>query len=287
MFRFYILFVSLLCAPLLHAQADSLSLDTLHDAEIKLVGLGENMIHSFDEKERLTSGFYFVKMLSRALKVQGSYDYPFDSLKSVSILKSPDNLFRIFTWNLVLANESFKYFGVIQMNPEMTAKFKDTFNLRPIYPLIDRSDKIRNPLDTTVSNEHWYGCTYYKIVLTKEKKRTWYTLIGWDGNNKMSNKKIVDVLYFEANMPRFGAPVFDLKKKKPYKRLVFEFNNDATMLLRYEEKKKMITYENLAPPRAQDYGHPETYLPDGSYDVLLWKKGVWEKQPGILRDFGF
>ncbi len=266
-------------------QVDSLSLDTLHDAEIRLTGLGEQMIRAEQENDRFTSAYMFIRTMSRALKTSGSYHYNFDSLKCVSINYAPDNMFRIITWNLVTKEEKFHYYGVIQMNPDMIKKIKDTSNLRSLYPLIDRSTKIKNPLDTTVDNEFWYGATYYKIVLNTYKKVNYYTLLGWNGNNKMTNKKIVDVLYFENNKPFFGAQIFDLKKKKKLKRLVFEFSNSATMLLRYEAKKKILVYENVSPTRVQDYGHPETYLPDGSYDFLIFKNGIWEKQSGLLKDF--
>jgi len=225
--------------------------------------------------------------MSRTLRVNHSYDYKFDSLKSVSIIYSPDNNFRIITWNIVTAQEKFHYFGVIQLNPEYVKKIKDTANLRPFYPLIDRSEKIRNALDTTVNNEFWYGATYYKIILNTDKKKTYYTLLGWNGSTHMTNKKIVDVLFFEKNIPLFGAPVFDLKKKKLLKRMVFEYNNSATMLLRYEDKRKYLIYENVSPPRLQDYGHPETYLPEGSYNYLEFRNGIWELQPTVLKEFDF
>jgi hypothetical protein len=266
-------------------QLDSLTLDTLHDAEIKLNGLGEEMINALKEEDRFTSAYYFIKIMSRTLRTQGSYNYTFDSVKAVSIIHAPDNAFRIITWNLVTKDESFHYYGVIQMNPDAVKKIKDTTNLRSLYPLIDRSDKIKNPLDTTVSSDFWYGATYYKIILNTDKKQKYYTLLGWDGSTKMTNKKVVDVLYFDQNQPRFGAPMFDIKRKKIFKRLIFEFSNTASMLLRYEEKKKILVYENVSPTRLQDYGHPETYLPDGSYDYLIFKKGIWEKQPGILKNF--
>lgn len=266
-------------------QLDSLTLDTLHDAEIKLSGLGDEMINAPKEEDRFTSAYYFLRTMSRTLRVQGSYHYRFDSMKCASILYAPDNMFRIITWNLVTKTEKFHYYGVIQMNPEYIKKLKDTSNLRSFYPLIDRAEKMKNALDTTVGNEYWYGANYYKIILTNDKKKNYYTLLGWNGNNRMTNKKIVDVLYFENNKPFFGAPIFDLKKKIIFKRLVFEFSNSAIQLLRYSEKKKFLVYENVSPTRLQDYGHPETYLPDGSYDFLIFKNGKWEKQPGILKDF--
>lgn len=285
-----LLLVSAFFANAQKNEIDSLTLDSLKDMELRLDGLGETMITSTDEQARLSSGYHFVKNMVRALLINHSYQYRFDSLKNVSVLYSPDNYFRIITWNLALNDETFRNYGVIQLNPEMTKKLKDTTNLKPFYPLIDRSDSIRNALDTTVSNEFWYGALYYKIIMTKYKKQTYYTLLGWDGKNKMTNVKLADVLYFENNQPRFGAPIFkmnDARYKKNLKRMVWEFNNNASMLLRYEEKKGFLVYENVAPSRPQDYGKPETYVPDGTYDFMLFNKktGCWEKQKGMLSDF--
>jgi hypothetical protein len=284
----YLIALLVICSFGAHAQTnDSLSRDTLNDLQIRMMGLGERMILSENENERLTSGYHFIKHMNYALRVGGSYDFKFDSLKSVSIIYSPDNVFRIITWNLVLNEGRFHYYGIIQYNPEYTRKLKDTTNLRPFYPLIDRSEKFTNVLDTTVDNNFWWGATYYKIVPVKYKKQQYYTLIGWNGHTAISNKKVVESLYFEKNKPVFGAPIFDLHYKKPIKRMVFEYANKASMTLRYEDKKGYLIYESVVPTRPQDQGHPETYLPDGSYDYLIFNKktGMWEKQEGILKDF--
>jgi hypothetical protein len=206
------------------------------------------------------------------------------------VLPSPDNIFRVITWNLALNSQNYRNYGVIQLNPDYIKTVKDTTNLRSYYPLIDRSDYIKNALDTTLSSEHWFGALYYKIIANTYKKQTYYTLIGWDGNTMMSNKKIVESLYFENNEPRFGASIFDLKDKRfkqPLKRMIFEYNNSANMVLRYEPSKNIIVQENVAPTRPQDYGHPETYVPDGSYDFYKFNKktGHWEKQTGMLNEF--
>jgi len=273
-----------------HAQTqsnDSLSVDTLTDLQIRMMGLGQRMILSVDENERLTSGYHFIKHMNYALRVGGSYNFKFDSLKSVSILYSPDDVFRIITWNLVLDNGRFHYYGILQYNPRHAAKLKDTIGLRLFYPLIDRSAQIKIAMDTIVDNNFWWGANYYKIVPYQFKKQTNYLLLGWNGNTLQSNKKVVELLSFEQNKPIFGKRVFDLKLPKIATRIVFEFSNDATMTLRYEPKKGYLIYESVVPTRPQDYGHPETYLPDGSYDYLLLNKktGIWEKQKGPLKDF--
>ncbi|MFA6261602.1 MAG: hypothetical protein WC760_09050 [Bacteroidia bacterium] len=283
---FLVTLFSLVCYG--QQRPDSLTYDSLHDAEIRLIGLGTNMIQSGDESMRLFNGRSFLITLSRALRIKNSYFYRFDSLNCASILYSPDDAFRIITWNVVLNNETFHYFGVIQLNPVFMKSIKDTSNLRSVYPLIDRSSQIRNPMDTTLGPEFWYGANYYQIIPVMNKGKKAYTLLGWNGSTMMTNKKIVDYLFFDLNRPRFGAPVFDLKDpryKRLPSRLIFEFSNQATMTLKYSVKKKFLIYESMVPPRPQDYGHPETYLPDGSFDYLIYKKGIWEKQSGALRDF--
>lgn len=271
-------------------RIDSLNLDSLNDLEIRLEALGKLMITSTDEQERLTSAYHFVKSFVKALRIENSYFYNFDTIKNISVLPSPDNIFRVITWNLALNSQNYRNYGVIQLNPDYIKTVKDTTNLRSYYPLIDRSDYIKNALDTTLSSEHWFGALYYKIIANTYKKQTYYTLIGWDGNTMMSNKKIVESLYFENNEPRFGASIFDLKDKRfkqPLKRMIFEYNNSANMVLRYEPSKNIIVQENVAPTRPQDYGHPETYVPDGSYDFYKFNKktGHWEKQTGMLTEF--
>jgi hypothetical protein len=94
-------------------------------------------------------------------------------------------------------------------------------------------------------------------------------LLGWDGNNLLSTKKLIDVLTFKSNgKPQFGAPIF---KKFPDKdkavRIIFEYSAKAIMALRYEpqylhvivqskDKKNktekvrvepMIVFDNLVP----------------------------------------
>ena len=58
--------------------------------------------------------------------------------------------------------------------------------------------------DSNTLNEHnnnkklnyknWYGCLYYDIIPIKVGKEKYYTLLGWDGNNKNTTKKIIDVV---------------------------------------------------------------------------------------------
>lgn len=258
------------------------SLDSLQDFELRLSGIGKEMILSYDEQTRLSSGKNFIIQLSRALKINGSFNYPFDSLKYVNFLNAPDESFRIITWNIATDDEKFRYFGVIQMNPDLATKIHGAYAFRNFYPLIDRSDSANNFLFSELDASRWFGATYYKIILTKHKKQLYYTLLGWDGADKQSNKKIADVLFFREGSPKFGAPIFDLKRKQVYYRMVFEYNNAASMGLKYNDKYKYLLFENLVPNKDANIGNPAYYFPDGSFDYCIWKDGRWLKQDKIL-----
>lgn len=282
--RLLLLFVALGCLLPARAQKlDSLLLDSLRDYEIQLSGLAYSMVRDYDEEVRITSGRNFIRYFGRALRVENSYYYPFDSLKNLMVQYSPDQMFRIFTWNVATNDEKFRYFGVIQMNPE---KLKKLNKKQPIfdyyYPLIDRSDSLQNFLYRETDASHWYGATYYRIIKTTHNKVDYYTLLGWDGADSLINRKIADVLTFREGQPVFGAKIFDRKMKAIFYRMVFQFNNFATMTLRYDDKKKMLIQENIVPDKPQNAAYFEHYYPDGSFDYYIWKKGIWEKQPGIM-----
>lgn len=285
--KYIICIISLVCFTItIKAQKiDSLTRDTLIDAEIRLSGLAQKMVTSLDEMTRISCGKNFIRTLARTLKTNNSYFYNFDSLKNISIINSPDDYFRIMTWNVASDDEHFRNFGVIQMNPNKIKREKKVYNMPDFFPLIDRSDSIENVFYAETDADHWFGAIYYKIIKTQTQKGNYYTLLGWDGATSKSNKKIADVLFFRDNKPYFGVPIFDIKTKKSLNRMIWEFNNNATMTLRYEEKRKLFIYENIIPPKPDNAGMYETYLPDGSYDFMIWNGKVWEKQKGIVTDF--
>lgn len=207
-------------------------------------------------------------------------NYTFDSLqKDLSILDSPDNKFRIITWQIEKSDGSFEYYGFLQSKH---TDIKKTGFLRKtrtesiqLYPLTDRSSEIKNPENTITDNKKWYGMRYYKIIHTKTKTKNYYTLLGWDGNDKYSQKKIIDVLTFDkTGLPRFGADIFNFQKKYP-KRVIFEYSSTCSMSLKYSQKKDSIIFAHLAPIEPQLEGQFQYYCSDMSFDGFGFKKGKW------------
>ena len=250
------------------SQKDSVYIDSIRNIEYQLEGLSYNIINSPDLNERITSCFYFIQTLKKALLVPTSFDYEFKSLKTVSVVKPNDESFRIFTWNLLLDSGRYMYFGAMQMNES------DSLIL---YGLYDSSDRLKDPLFSTVDHKNWVGCLYYQIHGYKHKRQKYYLLFGWDGEDEKTNKKVIDVLWFDENgKPQFGAPVFEVNEDFQH-RMVFEFAERAVMLCRYEEQANQIVYAHLVPTNPilkGDYAH---YIPDGTYDFLDFKQGFWVK----------
>jgi hypothetical protein len=272
--RFSILPVFVLFSSLTRAEkTDTLNFDSIRNLEYHLEGLSYNIINGEDQSTRITSCFYFVQTLKKALQIPNSFNYPFSNLKTVSILKPDDERFRIFTWNLLLDSGRYMYFGAIQMNRS------DKLELFGLY---DSSKFNRNTEYESFDNRHWVGALYYQIHEYKYKGKKHYLLFGWDGEDEFINKKVIDVLWFdENNNPKFGAPVFDYEGAI-LNRVVFKFSEKTAMLMRYEPKGDIIVFAHLVPVNPMFKGKYEHYVPDGTYDYFKFQKGFWVKQDALF-----
>jgi len=259
-------FVSLLLCLHTYAQHSD---ENAHIKQLKLYEdtlkiLGKTFINDETDLVRKNANYKFIKTMVSALKTPNSFLYRFDSVKTISIINSPDNRFRIFTWPIMNEDGSYRFYGTIQMN---------TGGLLKMYPLEDYTPFFKNPEDSVVNNRKWLGAQYYKIVPVYGAK-TYYILIGWKGNTVKSTKKVIDVLSFNDAGPAFGMPVFD-GNGKTRNRVVFEYARQASMLLRYVPEQNLIVFDHLAPPDAKEKNKPETFGPDLTYDGYKLKNGRW------------
>lgn len=254
---------------------DTTNFDSIRNYEYQLEGLSNNIINGDDQTTRITSTYYFIQNLKKALRIKNSFNYPFTALKTISILKPDDSKFRIFTWNLLLDSNKYMYFGVIQMND------KDSFR---IFGLYDSSKFVKNPSYAEVDHRHWVGALYYQIHSYTVKKKKLYLLMGWDGEDATVNKKLIEVLWFDkAGMPRFGAPIFD-NGGDIQSRMIFTFAEEAVMLLRYEHEGNMIVFANTVPANPLLKGQFSHYLPDGTYDYFKFQKGFWVRYENLYEN---
>lgn len=232
--------------------------------------LAMQIVQGKTDAERFNADSQFTKLFVRALKINNSFYYPFDSLVTISKLTPPDSSFKIFTWQMVVNEYVTRQHGAIQMNmPDGSLK---------LFPLIDKSAVTVNKEDTIGNNFAWMGAVYYKLIEKKAFGENYYTLLGYDENNLNSNKKVIEILTFQDGQPIFGGGNFSFQDnsviKKSRARYVMEYKKDASPRLTYDPDMDMIIYEHLI----SETGEPNkkyTYIPDGDYEGLKWTDGKW------------
>lgn len=223
-------------------------------------------------KDQINDKIY--ELFEKALKYELSFDYDFDSLKYVFKSRSSDNKLRIYNWNVPYNNGKFKYHGILQYYSKEKRGYK-------IFKLNDMSDGMVNPQKQKLTHNNWFGALYYQIIYTKYKRKRYYTLLGWDGNDDYTTRKVIDVLYFDKNdEPVFGLPVFKMLRGRNH-RVIFEYSNQTTMLLRYDDKKKIIVFDLLVPAKPLYEGKFQFYGPEGTYDGMTFEKGKWIYQQSV------
>ena len=206
---------------------------------------------------------YFRKLMD----LPEAMSYPFEAFKFCKI-KSSDNRVRIFNWNLPYEDGSHLYFGFVLVKekkdkPHWWVELKDA---------VKDQDKIENRL---LPQDRWLGALYYEIIPMSKKNCDTYTLLGWDGKDKLSTRKIIDVLHLQNNKVRFGENVFKAGENVR-KRMVLEYSEDVSASVKYYENDKCILFDHLSPKSPMMAGVYSEYGPDGTYDMLVLKKGNWE-----------
>ncbi|MFA6199655.1 MAG: hypothetical protein WC679_04530 [Bacteroidales bacterium] len=228
---FGILFICMLSFVNVFSQNN----ETIKGFETQMKALVDLMCDAPTDNERFNANEKLIAIFDEVLPMEKSFHYPFDELKRISKLKSSDNRFRIFTWAVVSQDGSFENFGFVQSKNETSGEYE-------VYKLHDKSDEIFNPEFAKCDNENWFGAVYYDLITTKYEDRTFYTLLGFDGNSIYTKRKIIEPIVFKARSgkPEFGASYF--YKDKERKRYIFEYNPENNFILRwddqyYEDKK--------------------------------------------------
>ncbi len=199
-----------------------------------------------------------------------SFHYPFDSLKTVSMITASDGRMRIYTWMIrSLQDGTYRYFGVVQQKDEKNNTIRRT-GLTEMKMENDTAEQLELLPDA------WYGAIYYEVIAKRINKQNYYFLLGWHGNDRYTTRKVIDVMHIDQwNNINFGAPLFRYDDKTVKHRIVFEYSADAVMTLRYVRKKKAIVFDHLSPVNASAKGQYRYYGPDFTHDGFFFKRGMF------------
>lgn len=275
MIRKNLLLLLMLSAFFVKAQETDNNPFKVYEDSLKV--FGKVITNDTLEQNRVVANYKLIKTLVNSLKQSNSYAYPFDSLANlVSVIKSDDNKFRIFSWFMMSDDGTFRFYGALQMNNPKKLE---------LYPFTDSFARMESPEDSTLNPKKWFGAVYYKIIPinAQNKQVPYYTLLGWKGSNRQSTKKVIDVLWFDEGKPVFGLPVFQGSKKedKIKNRVVFSYTSEVSLLLNYDKEKGMIVFDHLAPPNDKVKNMPSLWGPDLSYDAYKFKNGKWILQENV------
>jgi len=242
--------------------------------EVELQSLLDSLRAAKNDDAKNKWNLQFKKQLTVSLNEPTAFTFPFSNLLTIGKITSPDNKIRIFSWNVEQDDQTQKYYGFVVKND-------DKNGVHTVIELIDNSFMLPMKTDEVLDADNWYGALYYEIIPVEKSNKTYYTLLGWDGNSTMSNIKLIDVLYFSGNTVKLGTPIF--KTADGLKRRVYmEHSEKTVMSLRWDGIHKRIIFDHLSPESPTMEGFYEFYVPDMSYDAYVFQNNKWVLMEDVI-----
>ena len=245
--------------------AQKVSIKVLNEYEDTLSSIAHTMMFNKNEKIREEANNGFTTELLEILQYPNSYNYPFDSLKTISILQPEDKKFKLFNWILRKDDGRIEYYGYIVLPSKDNKKNK-------IIKLNNVSNSINE--NQIFKNDNWYGALYYKIICPKKKKNKYYTILGWDGNYEEKTQKIIDIIEINDKEAFFGKDIFIKNENKTF-RVLIDYNKNTSVSVNYDNDKKRIVFDNLVPLKESYKEYNAYFVPDGSFNCFQYKNGKW------------
>ena len=269
------------------------------DYQERLSVLFSRVAEAPTDNERYLASEEAVQLLAEALGEEDSEEWKWQLPQYVLVLSSPDKLFRIFTWAVVRDNGEFECFGAVQFYNEKEEEYQHLL-------LNDKSEDLMNREESILTADNWLGAVYQELIQTTAGERTYYTLLGWNGVDNITERKIIEPVVIRNGMPQFGAPLF--RRMRNQRRIVLEYANDAMVNLSYEtqyiqevepirkkvkgtnryrtenkvkeHKEKMIIFDEVEPQIPGMEGLFQYYMPSGTEIAYAWVDGKWELHNG-------
>ncbi len=237
---------------------------TLAELESKMALHLEVIGSEASTDEKLAASDSFETLLLQAFSQDGCFEYPFEKIPKVSKLMPEDERFRLFNWNIPLENG------------------RHTFRLYLLFPngdfrQFEENRELKHEDESSVIKPNdWYGAIYYELHPKKIKRKTYYTLVGWDGKNDLTTIKVLDVLVVnKKNEVELGFPLFE-KEGDLVNRRVFEYADEVVMNLKWLEPKEMIIFDKLEPKTPNLKGNYAFYGPSTAFDGYSWTGDYWK-----------
>jgi hypothetical protein len=217
------------------------------------------MVNAVEPAHRARARATMVERFETLMTVPDSYSFNLDSIRGISVLHA--DTFRIATWQHMVSDSVYEYGGFIQ-TPTRLTWLKDS---RPF---------LNGSAWSTYTPDAWYGCLYYDIIPFRRDGETLYILLGFHGQDRLTNTKVADVLEWREGRARLGVPVFT-GKDRPMTRLMVTYADVSTVHIRYDPELEAIVHDHVV--NLPGVGPEGQALPvsDGSLEGWVLKKGNW------------
>jgi hypothetical protein len=238
---------------------------------ISLQKLAIQIIEDSNFENRYIADSIFTRSFVKTLNTPYSFNFTFDSLKTVSQIISPDKKFKIFSWQLKLNDDNYLQRAALQMNT-LDGKLK-------LLPFFDKSETFDAPEIEICNRKKWMGAIYYDIVLTEYNNSKFYTLLGFDDFNNFTARKIIEIIRFDKDEPIFGGNYFIYPKDETYpdapiERFVYYYKKGSNAYIKYNSESKQIILSELSSTNS-DLKMKSTLVPTGNEVFFVWKNGKW------------
>ena len=100
-------------------SAQSLSKEKIQyfeQVEDSLTSLAQTLLQDTIVTNRIQADEQIKALLTNSLKDASSFSYRFPALRGVSVQYPQDSTFRIFTWQLYVSENDYRYDGLLQLN---------------------------------------------------------------------------------------------------------------------------------------------------------------------------
>jgi len=258
---FYIILTALFLVPAMKVKSQQ-----PESGEI-LQQLFNGILDTRNDEERIQLNDSIIKIIDKYVESERVLDHRFTDLRYLGQILSPDSRLKIITWNLNLTDGTNKYFCYV-IRKAKKGKPNEIFKLTAVN--MDEPPSI----NTTYSEENWYGALYYAVQPFRYKRETCYVLLGLDYTNLLVSTKIIDVLTFtEDGGIIFGKDCFIKEGEKRFRELL-KYSSDGVAILRFNNRKSII-FDHLVPVSQFRQNSPDYYVPEFSFDAYILKKGMW------------
>lgn len=243
------------------------------DAEDSIAYFHKMIINTPDDEGRIFISNKMREFFIAAFDDPTVFTYPFHKLK-FSTITSSDKRVRIFNWNVPLSAGTHTYYCFVLVKNEKKGGFT-------WYELNNMKNEPESFENQVFKQSQWPGALYYEIIPMEKRNCKKYTLLGWEGKDNLSTRKIIEVMTISGKNLRFGDNVFKDGSISSRKRMVLEYSDEVSAVLKYYPESQTIVMDELAPKNPVMEGIYSEYGPLGTYNSLHLHKGNWVLEKDI------